>query len=164
MGKKLPMGKRFAYGKTISLWQNNLIMEQGRIHGRISRVQLGRGSDAKTARKMPKKQMRYQRTNRPRDQGTDRMAYRVTCTRLIKRESTLGFVVQFHPYPIIPAFKTGDTKQAKARYGLRAREKIAKHAIDLQCNGFDCFVLVRNREMNSTWIQCSEFIWNEYKV
>ena len=48
--------------------------------------------------------------------------------------------------------------------GLRAREKIAKHVIDLQCNGFDCFVMVRNHETNSTWIQCSQCFWNKYKV
>ena len=39
--------------------------KQGRIHGRISRVRLGRSSDAKTARKTPKKQMRYRRTDGP---------------------------------------------------------------------------------------------------
>ena len=54
--------------------------KQGRIHGRISRVRLGRSSDAKTARKTPKKQMRCwptdgptnRPTNQPTDQPTDR--------------------------------------------------------------------------------------------
>ena len=42
----------------------------------------------------------------------------------------LGFVVQFRPYPILPALKLGHAKQI----GLGAREKIAKHAIDLEFN------------------------------
>ena len=42
-------------------------MKQGRIHGKNSHVRLGRSSDAKTARKTPKKQMRY----RPTDGRTD---------------------------------------------------------------------------------------------
>ena len=48
--------------------------EQGRIHGRISRVWLGRSSDAKTARKTPKKQL----TDRP----TNIVTYRTACTQL----------------------------------------------------------------------------------
>ena len=56
--------------------------KQGRIHGRISRVRLGRSSDAKTAQKTPKKQMRYRLTDQPTNQRTDTVGYRVACTRL----------------------------------------------------------------------------------
>ena len=52
-----------------------IVLKQGRIHGRISCVRLGRISDAKTAQKLPKKtkQMRYQLTNRPIDEPTNQL-------------------------------------------------------------------------------------------
>ena len=45
---------------------NKVNTKQGRIRGRISRVRLGRGSDAKTIWNTPKKQIRYQPTDRPK--------------------------------------------------------------------------------------------------
>ena len=62
--------------------------KEGRIHGRISRVRLGRSSDAKTARKMPEKTnaVTDQPMEGPTDQRTDQrtgtVGYRVECTRL----------------------------------------------------------------------------------
>ena len=47
---------------------------------------------------------------------------------------------------------TGKTSNDKLRYGNRARMKIAKQAINLQCNTFDCFVMVVNRSSNAQWI------------
>ena len=49
-----------------------ILARQDRIHGRISRVLLGRGSDVKTTRKTSKKWMRLQHTDKPTDQRTDR--------------------------------------------------------------------------------------------
>ena len=62
--------------------KNGVLIKQGRIHSRISRVRLGRSSDAKTAQKTPKKQMLYKPTVQPTDQWTDTVGYRVACTRL----------------------------------------------------------------------------------
>ena len=56
--------------------------KQGRIHGRISHVRLGRSGDAKTAQKTLTKQMHYRQTNQPTNQRTDTVGYRVACSRL----------------------------------------------------------------------------------
>ena len=107
--------------------------KQGRIHGRISRVRLGRSSDAKTARKTPKKQMRY----RPTDQRTDTVGYRVACTRLkIKTRKSWCMI------------KTCKHKIKKMKTGIAQCEK--------------CANLLRNRNVqiaNKTWTFPSINFW-----
>jgi len=73
--------------------KNTLTKKQGRIHGRISRVRLGRSSDAKTARKRRKNKCV---TDRPTDQRIDTVGYRVACTRL-KRMEKLWFDPKYEP-------------------------------------------------------------------
>ena len=57
----------------------------------------------------------------------------------------------------------GNKISDKSRYGNRARKRMAREAVDLQCNNFDCFIMVVNRDTKATWIQCSERLWDEYK-
>ena len=65
----------------------SIILEQGRIHSKISQVRLGRSSHAKAAQKTPKKQMRYQ--------PTDIVMYRVACTQLKIMENKTKEICQF---------------------------------------------------------------------
>ena len=41
---------------------------------------------------------------------------------------------------------------------------MAKRAFEMQANGFDSFIIVRNRERGQQWISCSEIFWEEFKV
>ena len=63
-------------------------MEQGRIHGYLSRVRLGRGSnESLQASKQQKPRSKIDVTDGPTDRRTDIASYRVACTRLKTRDS-----------------------------------------------------------------------------
>ena len=58
----------------------------------------------------------------------------------------------------------GATDQDKVRHAYRARVAIAKKAMEIQANGYETFNYVRNPRTGEAWVQCSEGLWDEYKV